>query len=77
MTFRILYSVSNLVELFKVDAKQIKLWARLGTLPSLDGYRPLSFDKVEIDEWLAAGNLEKYRPEPPEVEHNHEKGFYF
>lgn len=70
--FRILYSVDNLVELFQVDAKTIKMWGRLGILPSLDGYSPKAYDAEVITAWVEAGLLEKHRPH----EYHHEKGVY-
>ena len=49
------------MELFGVEEVYIKRWRRLGILPSLDG-PPIRFDKKEIDQWLAEGNLERHRP---------------
>ncbi len=69
---RILYSIENLVELFQVEPKTIKMWTRLGILPCLEGYSPRRYDKKDVDEWIADGQLEKHRP----VEYFHAKGVY-
>ena len=72
MRMRILYSLENLVEIFRVEPKTIKLWTRLGIVPSLDGYSPRCYDKKEIDGWIDSGQLEKHRPR----EYHHMKGVY-
>ena len=69
---QILYSIDNLSELWDIPTKHLKNLARLGLLPCIEGKRPLTFDKREIDAWVAGGGLEKHRPV---VERKH-KGVY-
>lgn len=57
---QILYTLENLVELFRMEPKVIRQLTRLGVLPSLDK-KPVRYDKEEIDKWVKAGNLEKHR----------------
>ena len=72
MSLRILYSPQNLAELFQVELSYIRTWTQIGILPSVEGRSPICYDKKDIDEWLAAGKLEKYRP----MTYHHRKGFW-
>ena len=72
MTYRIILSMENLRDLFQVELQHIRMWTRLGILPSIEGRSPISYDKAVVDKWLADGNLEKHRP----ITYYHRKGIY-
>jgi len=58
--YRILYTVDSLVELFGVEARHIKMWTRVGALPSEPG-KGARYDKNTVDAWVAAGSLNKLK----------------
>ncbi len=72
MSHRIVLSAENLQEMFRVEIKHIKMWTRLGFLPSIEGRSPIGYDKREIDQWVADGHLDKHRP----LAYHHRKGVW-
>ena len=57
---RILYDADNISELLGIKKSDVKLLAKLGVIPSLDG-SPIRFDKNEFEEWLEAGKWEPHK----------------
>ena len=61
MSIRIIYSVENMALLLKTDRKAIKHLTKLGMIPRIEGRTPMSYDKEEIDAWIADGSLDRLR----------------
>ncbi len=72
MFLGIYFNIDSVAEYLEATPKLMRRLYRLGILPSVDGMRPVSFDKKEIDAWVAAGGWEKHKPP---VEYTH-RGVY-
>lgn len=57
---RVLYTIENLVELFEVEERLIRQWVREELIPVAQR-APLRFDRIEINNWIREGNLDRYR----------------